>query len=105
MEVEEEEDEEIKKHTPFSHWSWVWAIGCILALLFIREYIKNQAGKDAQINVLEEFRKRDGVYRPEDYEADTKNGALQTGEKDEYDCISLKLSKKTKINHDTYLFR
>ena len=46
-----------------------------------------------------------GVYRKEDFEADTKGGALQVCEKDEDDFISLKLVKRTKVTHDTYYFR
>lgn len=90
--------------TPFSHWSWVWAIGCILALLAIRTWIKNKAIDHAKINVMDELKKRDGVYRREDYEAD-KNGVLQTLPKDQDDLIKLPLSKRTKINHDTYHLR
>jgi len=45
------------------------------------------------------------VYRREDYEADTKNGALQTLPKDEDGLIKLKLAKRTKVTHDTYWFR
>lgn len=33
------------------------------------------------------------------------NGALQTLEKNERNCIRLKLKEKIKITHDTYIFR
>mmetsp|Transcript_5984 Transcript_5984/g.5145 ORF Transcript_5984/g.5145 Transcript_5984/m.5145 type:complete len:364 (-) Transcript_5984:25-1116(-) len=99
------EETPIKNSTPFTHWSWLWAIGCLVALLTIREYVKTQAGKNLEVSIMDEFKKRDGTYRREDYEADTVKGALQTCPKDEDGCISLRLAKKTKINHDTFQFR
>jgi len=94
-----------KKPTPFTHWSWVWAFGCLLTVVLVRQWIRNEGAKKLDIDVLGELRKRDNAYRVEEYEADVKNGALQTLPKDADDCISLKLSKKTKVNHDTYYFR
>jgi hypothetical protein len=96
---------EKKKSTPFTHWSWLWAIGCFGTLVYIRQWLRGEIFKKAEINILDEFKNRDGAYRREDYEADTKNGALQTCKKDEEGLIKLKLSQRTRINHDTYLFR
>ena len=91
--------------TPF-HWSaWVVAIFCVFVVICVKLYVRNLAGKHLEIDIVKEMRKRDGVYRREDYEADTKNGALQTCKKDEDGLISLKLIKRTKVTHDTYYFR
>ena len=103
---EEDDDHELYKNpTPFSNYSWFWALGCLIVLLSIRQFVKNQAHEKLEINVVDEMRKRDGVYRKEEYEADAKNGVLQTNPQDEDGCIKLKLSKRTKINHDTFQFR
>ena len=103
---EEDDDHELYKNpTPFSNYSWFWALGCLVVLLSIRQFVKNQAHEKLEINVVDEMRKRDGVYRKEEYEANTKNGVLQTNPQDEDGCIKLKLSKRTKINHDTFQFR
>jgi alanyl-tRNA synthetase len=77
----------------------------LLAMLAVRQYARNQAGEIINIDIVKEMRKRDGVYRIEEYEADTKNGALQTCKKDEDDCIQLKLVQRARITHDTYNFR
>ena len=71
----------------------------------LKQYLKNEAAKKLDINVLEEFRQRDGAYRVEDYSADEKNGALQNLPKDEDGLIKLKLAQRTKVTHDTYYFR
>ncbi|CAI2373833.1 unnamed protein product [Moneuplotes crassus] len=90
--------------TPFSHWSWVWAVACIVILLCMRAFLKNKTTDSANVNVKDELDKRDGVYRRKDFEADNE-GVLQALPKDEDGCIKLPLTKRTKINHDTYHFR
>lgn len=74
-------------------------------MLAVRTYARNQAADVINIDVTGEMRKRDGVYRIEDYTADIKNGALQTCKKDADGLIQLKLVKRTKVTHDTYYFR
>lgn len=99
------EERKEKKATEFTHWSWLWAIGCFGTLVYIRQWARGEVYKKSEIIVLDELRNRDGAYRREEYEADTKNGALQTCQKDEEGMIKLKLSQRTRINHDTYYFR
>lgn len=94
-----------KEPTPFNPMSWVYAILIILALLLIRRFLRNKAMKEMEINVFDELRKREGVYRIEDFKPDYEKGALQKAPKDEDDCIKLKLVKRTKVTHDTYYFR
>jgi hypothetical protein len=94
-----------RKATEFSNWSWVWALGCLTAVVVLKQYLKNEAAKKLDINVMDEFRERDGAYRIEDFSADEKNGALQNAPKDEEGLIKLKLVKRTKVTHDTYYFR
>ena len=71
----------------------------------MRSYFKGLATDQININLTDEFKKREGVYRIEDYKADKENGALQNSPKDEDGWIKLKLVKRTKVTHDTYYFR
>ena len=90
----------------FSHWSWVYALIWILIVVCVRSYFRGIAFDQLHnIDLSEEFRNRDGAYRIEDFKADKEIGALQTCKKDEDGWIQLKLSKRTKVTHDTYSFQ
>ena len=89
----------------FSNWSFVWAFGWLVVVIYGRNYFKNMATDQININVNDEMKKREGAYIIENFKADKDVGALQNAPKENDDWIKLKLAKRTKINHDTYSFR
>ena len=44
----------------FSNWSFVWAFGWLVVVIYGRNYFKNMAAD--QININDEMKKREGVY-------------------------------------------
>jgi len=61
--------------TPFSKWSFFWAVLCLVIILGIRIFLRKKIQEKAKVEP-EEIVKEQRRYKVENFEADSFGGAL-----------------------------